>query len=160
MDEGEKTPMLTEGRMLFGIVAALLAAFVISANWSEPTAQIAPTTAMTGFRALTFDDGADGEVLITDSQSGEVVETLYSGHGFLRATLRSLAKTRLDQGYPMDGPFHLEQYASGQLLLIDPSTGKTIDLWAFGAPNKAAFEKYVSQIDDGHPLPESVREKS
>ncbi|MFK7957042.1 MAG: photosynthetic complex assembly protein PuhC [Lysobacterales bacterium] len=145
---------------LLVITGVLVTTFVVASNWSEPTAQIAPTTAMTGFRALSFKDGAGGEVFITDAQSGEAVETLSTGHGFLRATLRSLARTRVEQGHRADAPFHLEQYASGQLLLIDPTTGKTIDLWAFGAPNKAVFEKYVSQIEDAGPQRASVREKS
>lgn len=148
-----KVPLIVAGLVL-------LATFVVAANWTDPVARIAPTTEMTGFRALTFVDGDNGEVLVSDAASGEAVETLYQGHGFLRATLRSLAHTRMKAGHPKDAPFHLEQYASGQLLLIDPTTGKTIDLWAFGAPNKAVFEKYVTQVENSGGAAGSAGEKS
>lgn len=156
----DHSPAAMMWKPLTAIGVVLLLTFTLAATWTEPVAQISPQTAMVGFRSLTFADGLDGTVVVTDAQTGEAVETLEAGNGFLRATLRALGKSRRDAGHPMDSPFHLEQYASGQLLLIDPTTERVIDLWAFGAPNKAVFEKYVLPVHDGDGGLSAVEEKS
>lgn len=121
--------------MLFSLVSVML--------WTPPPPTEVSDDGVVGFRALTFADGPDGQVLVRDAFSGEAVDTLGTGHGFLRATLRSLARLRTEAGHPPEAPFHLREYESGQLLLIDPTTNEVIDLWAFGEPNLAVFAKYV-----------------
>ncbi|MEM9530214.1 MAG: photosynthetic complex assembly protein PuhC [Pseudomonadota bacterium] len=121
--------------MLFALVSVML--------WTPPPPTEVSDDGVVGFRALTFADGPNGQVVVRDAYSGEPVDTLGTGHGFLRATVRSLARLRVDAGHPPEAPFHLREYQSGQLLLIDPTTNEVIDLWAFGEPNLAAFAKYV-----------------
>lgn len=91
-------------------------------------------------RTLQFDDMADGQVRVTDVDSGETVDTIAVGAGgFVRATLRGLARRTPGS---KDRTFRIERRVNGQVVLIDPRIGTVIDLRAFGPDNIAAFEKY------------------
>ena len=74
----------------------------------------------------------------------QLIAELPSGQqGFVRATVRGLARARRARGLGAEVPFTLEQRASGQLLLIDPLTGQEIDLWAFGSLNAQPFTEFL-----------------
>jgi putative photosynthetic complex assembly protein len=102
-------------------------------------------------RELRFADLADGSVQVTDAASGQEIQRIAAGgHGFVRATLRGLARARRARGVGQTVPFRLELRESGQLLLLDPATGQAIDLWAFGATNAEAFASMLGA--DSQPL--------
>ncbi|MCX8004464.1 MAG: photosynthetic complex assembly protein PuhC [Burkholderiaceae bacterium] len=95
-------------------------------------------------RALLFVDRAEGGVAVVDAGSGATVTVLAPGEdGFIRATVRSLARERRAHGIGADVPFRLVHGADGRLLLIDPATGRRIDLIAFGPTNVAAFARLL-----------------
>ena len=96
-------------------------------------------------RALRFADTADGEVQVIDAVSGDVLETLTVGDGgFLRATLRGLARDRRAFGVGDEVPFHIKRYSTGQLMLVDPVTHRHVDLVAFGPINAGVFARYLA----------------
>jgi putative photosynthetic complex assembly protein len=43
-------------------------------------------------------------------------------------------------------PVRIVEYANGRLAVEDPETGWSIELYAFGAENRAAFERLLDQI--------------
>lgn len=104
-----------------------------------------PQTAVTAERMLLFADRADGAVLVTDGRTGELLETVEPGtNGFLRGTIRGLARERKRSGIGPADPFRLTSRADGRLLLEDPTTGRLIDLGAFGPVNAAVFTRMLA----------------
>jgi putative photosynthetic complex assembly protein len=91
-------------------------------------------------RDLRFADRADGAVVITEAGTGRVVDVASPGtNGFLRSTLRGLARDRKRRDIGAEAPFRLTRWADGRLSLQDEATGRRIDLGAFGHTNAAVF---------------------
>lgn len=96
-------------------------------------------------RALRFEDSDAGEVLVIDAATGETLEILsVGGGGFLRATLRGLARERRAFAVGNEVPFHIKRYSNGQLMLVDPVTDRHVDLVAFGPVNAGVFARYLA----------------
>ena len=104
-----------------------------------------PTAAPVASRDLHFQDRADGGVAILDASSGRLLEIAQPGtNGFLRATLRGLARERKHQAYDDVVPFRLTGWADGRLTLEDPTTHRTVELEAFGQTNAEVFGRLLS----------------
>jgi len=130
-------PLVGAGSLI--LISLLSVAWV---RWSGgPEFSAVPTPAhVIAALELNFQDMEDGSVGIFDATTGEQIRLLPPGeHGFVRATLRGLARARRAIGAGAEMPFYLEQRQSGQLVLIDPVTSQEIDLWAFGSLNGGEF---------------------
>ncbi len=91
-------------------------------------------------RDLRFADRSDGAVVISEANTGRVVDVASPGtNGFLRSTLRGLARDRKRRDLGAEASFRLTRWADGRLSLQDQATGRSIDLGAFGATNAAVF---------------------
>jgi putative photosynthetic complex assembly protein len=91
-------------------------------------------------RDLRFADRTDGAVVISEADTGRIVDVASPGtNGFLRSTLRGLARDRKRQDLGAEAPFRLTRWADGRLSLQDEATGRRIDLGAFGPTNAAVF---------------------
>jgi putative photosynthetic complex assembly protein len=117
------------GLSLTGAAAGRLGA------WAAP----APTETAVAARDLVFEDRADGAVVARDAGTLRTVEVFEGENGFLRGTLRGLARTRKSEQVGRAAPFRLSHWADGRLTLDDPSTGRHVELLAFGATNAAVF---------------------
>jgi len=94
--------------------------------------------------ALRFEDGDDGSVRVIDNAGDSLLGTIEPGDGgFLRSTLRLLAQERTAAGGSRDAAFLVQRTAEGRLLLVDPETGREVDLWAFGPTNAGAFLQFL-----------------
>ena len=58
--------------------------------------------------------------------------------------MRGLARERKRQGIGPELPFQLVGRADGRLTLIDPGTGRRVDLESFGPTNAAAFVRLMA----------------
>ncbi len=106
---------------------------------------IAMTAAALHSRSLSFADRSDGAVVITDAQDGRLLEVMPAGsNGFLRATMRGLARTRHQSGLGRAAPFRVTEWADGRVTLDDPATGAVIELNAFGSTNAAVFARLLT----------------
>ena len=65
-------------------------------------------------------------------------------NGFLRATLRGLARERKRHEGGPEIPFRLTAWSNGRLTLADPATGRTVDLAAFGPTNAEVFGRLLT----------------
>jgi putative photosynthetic complex assembly protein len=103
-----------------------------------------PEPAPAASRELRFEDRPDGAVVVVDAGDGGEVAVLAPGHdGFIRGVLRGLARDRRSRHIGPEAPFELIRSASGGLFLVDPATGRRIDLDAFGPTNSGAFERLL-----------------
>jgi putative photosynthetic complex assembly protein len=100
-----------------------------------------PTAAPVTSRDLLFRDRQDGAVVVYDARSmAEPIEVLAPGSNyFVRATMRGLARQRLRQDADRDVPFRLTEWADGRLTLEDPTTGRRVEMEAFGIDNEKPF---------------------
>lgn len=147
-------PLLVAGALVFGSLA--LTGY---RSWVNPTVQVVASDApVVSARALRFKDAQTGQVVVVDDSTGATIEVLDVGtNGFLRSTLRGLARARASEsrGAGDEAPFIVEQRADGQILLIDPVINRVIDLRAFGPVNAQVFAKYLDQQDEQDILKEA-----
>lgn len=135
-------------RAMAGLVAASVlgvAAVRITGIGAVPTPE-APSVQV---RELRFEDRPDGSIAVLDATANRPVQTVAPGtNGFLRGTMRGLARERRRQGAGTDIPFRLVGHADGTLTLEDPATGRRVDLRSFGPTNAAVFAQIMASPSD------------
>jgi putative photosynthetic complex assembly protein len=131
--QGLSRPMAWIGVVLLAVLVA-----VGLARWSglDPRTPDAPVQWQ---RNLHFADSPGGDVTVQDADTRETVARFSGEQGFLRSTLRALARERHRENIGPQAPFVLVGRTDGRLTLLDPSTGQRIDLEAFGPSNAAVF---------------------
>lgn len=96
-------------------------------------------------RELRFADRDDGAVVVIDGPTGIVTDAFAPGtNGFVRGALRGLARERKRQDIGAEPPFRLARWTDGRVTLSDPTTGRVVDLVAFGPTNAAAFTRLLT----------------
>jgi putative photosynthetic complex assembly protein len=92
-------------------------------------------------RDLIFSDAPDGAVIVREAGTGDIVHTIPAGseNGFVRGVMRGLARERRMKDVGAEPPFRVTLWADNELTLTDLSTGREIDLNAFGRSNREAF---------------------
>ncbi len=122
---------------LIGLMAVTLAA-VGMARWQgwQVRVQDAPTV---WEMSLKFEDMPDGSVRVSDATDGRPLAVFAGEQGFLRGSLRAMARQRRVAQTERGAPLLLLAMADSRLALIDPTQGERIDLDSFGPSNKAVF---------------------
>jgi len=133
--------------------ALIVASFALVASVRSNILPAAPTAAelrtaqsigKVRERLLHFADTPAGEVLITDARSGaEVARIGQEGSGFIRGVMRGLARERRMHGLDATQPFRLTLWQDTAVTLVDPTTGRILELNGFGSTNRAAFLKLL-----------------
>jgi putative photosynthetic complex assembly protein len=96
-------------------------------------------------RELRFEDRPDGGVAVIAADSNRTIGVLAPGSdGFVRIVLRGLVRERVRNDQGRQVPFRLVRWADGRLSVEDPTTGRRVDLGAFGAVNAASFAKLMN----------------
>jgi len=109
-----------------------------------------PQTAIVAERELRFQDMQDGGITVFDAANQQIVERVAPGtNGFLRGTLRGLARERKREGIGQEIAFRLTGRSDGRLLLEDPATRRLIDLGSFGPTNAAVFARLLTEKPAG-----------
>ena len=145
MSQAVHEPLIAKGGILAGCGLVLFALAAVTTARLTGVGDVRMTTpAAVESRDLNFADGQGGAVLVLDHRDGRVIETLPPGsNGFVRVVMRGLARERkLGDIGPLP-PFRLARHANGQLTLTDTTSGKTVDLDAFGASNAGAFARLM-----------------
>lgn len=111
----------------------------VRAGYSAPVSSV----------ALQFKDRQDGGISVIAPESGEVVGVIEAGtDGFVRTALRSLAYDRQRRGVGSAPAFVIATWPNGQTTLDDPSTGRRVELAAFGVGNMQTFARLTTQRGD------------
>ncbi len=140
----------SRSRPVLAIVVLLMLATVVGivANVSSARRQAAPqaepaSADIRQLRVLRFDDAPDGSVAAIDVGTGQLVQRFEGEQGFLRGTLRAMARERRLHGIGAGQPFELILLRDGRLTLHDPVTGMDIALESFGATNTGVFARLL-----------------
>lgn len=96
-------------------------------------------------RELVFLDTPDGQISAIDFIDRKEVKRFEGEQGFLRGTLRALARERKRRGIGPEAPFLVIEHTDARLTLLDPSTQQRIDLASFGPINAAIFRNFKPQ---------------
>jgi putative photosynthetic complex assembly protein len=133
-------PLLAVGSLVLATLLAVSAVrFTGVGLVHEPDA---PTVQVREFR---FEDRPDGSIVVLDASGRQLIDTVPPGtNGFLRGTMRGLARERMRQGVSRELPFRMIGHADGRLTLEDPGTGRHVDLGSFGPTNAAAFAQIMA----------------
>jgi putative photosynthetic complex assembly protein len=135
----------------FALVAAVLIGVAAARFTAPPVPMIADTVAE---QKLHFTDRADGGINVLDAGSGAVIGEIAPGtNGFLRSTVRGMARERMRRGIGPDVAFVVAEHRDGRITFDDPVTNRHVDLTAFGATNKEAFARFLPQTQSPSPSP-------
>lgn len=99
-----------------------------------------PDSAVVETRTMYFADRADGAVVVSVGTIDNELAVVNPGEGgFVRGVMRGMARDRVAHGVAMAEGYELTRWANGTLTLLDPYTGRKVDLDAFGPDNVGAF---------------------
>lgn len=126
-------PLLAAGALVVAAVMAVAAVRLSGVNIRAPDAAPAVT------QQLRFEDRPDGSIAVIRAGDGRLIETITGQSGFVRGTLRGMARERKRQDVGDGPPFELIGRADGRLTLLDPTTGRIVDLESFGPTNAGEF---------------------
>ena len=127
------------GFAIFAIACLALVGWVRFTSPASAPAAITPTA----MRLLNFIDQPDGSIRVIDQETQEVIDNFSGEQGFLRGTLRAMARERRLHGIGAGQPFELILLRDGRLTLHDPVTGMDIALESFGATNTGVFARLL-----------------
>lgn len=135
-----KPVLLGAGAMLvlsIGIAAA--------ARQSQLAAPVVPTAPPLEVLEARFEDRPDGAISVVEASTGREVSLLPpQSNGFIRGVLRGMFRTRKLESKPREPAFRITREADGRLLLVDPETGRRVDLDSFGPSNSASFAQLLA----------------
>ena len=125
------------------LMIAATVAVISFARFNAPPSTQPATERIAQQRTLRFDDLPDGAVAAIDTSDGHLVQRFEGEQGFLRGTLRAMARERKLHDVGRSEPFELLLHADGRLTLLDPQTGMRIALESFGATNTGVFARLL-----------------
>jgi len=96
--------------------------------------------------ALRFEDRPDGSVVVRDAEDGSDIYVVQPGtYGFIRSTLRGLARERRRADFDATTPFVLTRWSDGTVSLEDTTIDRRVNLDAFGPDNARAFAQFFDE---------------
>ena len=142
-----------EALFSIGLLLASVTAFVgFSSLTGIGVANLSNETAIERLE-VRFADQANGGVGAYDPVSNEALHIFGPGEGgFVRSALRSLTHNRKLAGVGPTPPYELQLSATNNVVLFDPSTGKSITLTAFGDANQNDFAQ-LFEAQPGKDMP-------
>lgn len=130
--------------LLWGMLALTLSALgiaTLATVTDRPHVGVPAAATPVAQRQLILEGLSAQAVVVRDAQ-GQVLLDLQHG-GFVTVIQSGMARARLVAGVTGNPPMNLVQYDNSRLVAEDPATGWSAELHAFGADNKAAFERLL-----------------
>lgn len=103
-----------------------------------------PTAATPVRERMLILEGHSAQAVTVRAANGAVLVDLPHG-GFVTVIQSAVFTARRRHGVDQTLPVRLVEYANGRLVMEDPETDYSFELYAFGAENKAAFERLFDQ---------------
>jgi putative photosynthetic complex assembly protein len=129
------------------LIALSLVAAVVGRyqNLNPPIDSIVSAPVPNTVLKLRFIDEADGSVIVRNATTGATLDVIAPGEdAFIRAVMRGFVRDRKLRQIGVEVPFNLSLYQNKRLTMSDPTTGKEIDLRAFGPTNEGAFARFLA----------------
>jgi putative photosynthetic complex assembly protein len=89
-------------------------------------------------------EGHGAKAVTVRETDGSVLLDLAHG-GFVTVVQNGLQTERKKHDVDPLNPVRIVEYQNGRLAVEDPDTGWSVELYAFGSDNKAAFERLLEQ---------------
>lgn len=89
-------------------------------------------------------EGRSAQAVTVYDAKGQLLMDLDHG-GFITVIQNAIARARTVARVTGNPPIRIVQYDNGRLVAEDPTTKASIELYAFGADNKAAVERLMLQ---------------
>ncbi len=141
-----QNPETVPKKLLVGMAALALSTLAITSfaafTGREPVAQ--PQAAEVVREKWIVMEGLSAQAVIVRNTDGTVLLDLPHG-GFVTVIQSGIYTERRKHGVDQTKPVRIVEYANGRLVAEDPETGWSAELYAFGADNKAAFERLLDQ---------------
>jgi putative photosynthetic complex assembly protein len=137
--------MIPKGLLIAMAALALSSLAIVSfavLTGRAPTGQ--PVEAAILEERLIVLEGHGAKAVTVRDISGRLLVDLDHG-GFVTVIQNGLERARTVQRVAQDKPVRLIAYANGRLTILDPETGWSAELGAFGSDNRAAFERLMSR---------------
>jgi putative photosynthetic complex assembly protein len=125
------------------LVATALALVSFASFTDRPLEGVPAASTMVRERFLIL-EGKSAQAVTVKTPDGQVLVDLPHG-GFVTVIQSGMATQRHKHGITENTPVRLVEYANHRLVLEDPATGWSAELYAFGSENKAAFERLFDQ---------------
>ena len=133
--------------LLLGALALVMVTIMGSgfARVTEVGVSRMPASTAVATLLLRFDDLEDGGVAVRNAADGNLLYKVEPGtNGFIRGTMRGLARERRNAGFGAAEPFKLTRWSDGTISLQDETSGRRLDLDAFGPTNAGAFAQFFA----------------
>lgn len=139
-------PQMIPTRLLQAMLALVLASLAVVAfsvlTGRDHTGVPKPAD-IVAERTIILKGGGAQAVTVLD-ENGAVLMDLPHG-GFITVIQNANERARFTKGVDKLLPLRIVEYANGRLTAHDDYTGWSAELGAFGADNRAAFERLMSQ---------------
>lgn len=140
--DAELIPRTLLVAMLFLALSSLAIVGAAVVSDREPTGK--PATAEVVQEKWIILEGRDAQAVVVKNPDGTILADLPHG-GFITVIQNGMARERTVHRITDNPPLRIVRYANGRLVAEDPATGWSAELYAFGADNKAAFERLLDQ---------------
>ncbi len=130
-------------RGMLALVVATLALVSYASVTDRPLVGVPKPSAVAREQMIVL-QGHSAQAVTVMNADGTIMMDLPHG-GFVTVIQSGLATERRKYGVDPLLPVRLVQYENGRLTIEDDHTGWSAELYAFGADNKAAFERLLSQ---------------
>jgi putative photosynthetic complex assembly protein len=89
-------------------------------------------------------EGRSAQAVTVYNAQGTLIADMDHG-GFITVIQNAIQRARTVARVQGNPPIHIVKYDNGRLVAEDPSSGASIELYAFGNDNKAAVERLLDQ---------------
>ncbi|MEM7596903.1 MAG: photosynthetic complex assembly protein PuhC [Pseudomonadota bacterium] len=126
------------------VLLALVLTLVFYASWTDrPLEAQPPNGEIVSERVIHLQGTVAGAARILDAEGVEIMRFATGEGGFVSTIDRVIRRERLRNGVSNDGVLHVRMREGQRLSIFDPSTGREIELEAFGRDNIAKFAALV-----------------
>ena len=126
------------------VLLALVLSLVVYASWTDrPLEAQPPNGDIVSERVIHLQGTVAGAARILDVDGAEIMRFASGEGGFVSTIDRVIRRERLRNGVSNEGALHVRMREGQRLSIFDPSTGREIELEAFGRDNIAKFEALV-----------------
>jgi putative photosynthetic complex assembly protein len=132
---------------LFGALGVVVFTLllVLASVWLEKDAVALPQAETIQHRDLYFRDATNGKVVVYDAKTKKRLGGFGKGEGaFVRISMRSMAHQRKKREIDLMLPYRLVKLSDGNMKIVDPQSGHSIRLNAFGAVAIDSFAQFLT----------------